>query len=70
MTNMVLLLLAGIAVYFGHCYVFPRRDCRRCKGSGKIRSGTVRRTFYPCPRCSGDGWQLRRGSRLLGKSLH
>ena len=56
----VLLLLAGYAAAVAF---WPFVACRRCDGSGKLRS-PFGRAFRPCPRCKGTGRRLRFGRRI------
>jgi hypothetical protein len=65
-----LALLASLAIlgyavcYLGACALFPFGNCRRCKGTGKLRNPIARRTFRLCPRCDGTGRRVRIGRRV------
>ena len=46
------------------CAVWPFGPCRRCHGTGKLRSPLNRRAYRLCPRCNHTGLRLRIGRRL------
>lgn len=58
-------ILAGTwgGSYLLACWIFPFRDCRVCKGTGKRRSPFDRRNHRPCWWCKGAGRRLRVGRR-------
>ncbi|MDG6106114.1 hypothetical protein Daura_06515 [Dactylosporangium aurantiacum] len=59
------LALAGYAtLYILACAAFPFGNCRRCKGTGKLRNPFFRRMFRLCPRCDGTGRRVRIGRRV------
>jgi hypothetical protein len=64
--NLILLLLAALAVWVGFLYLAPFGRCGKCKGSGHIRSG--RRRVRVCPRCKGRRRVQRRGSRTVHRA--
>lgn len=43
-------------------YRYPFRKCRRCKGSGELRS-SLTKAFRFCPTCEGSGRRYRLGAR-------
>lgn len=62
------LVLLGLAVVVGYliaCAVWPFKSCRRCDGTGKLRSPSGR-AWRTCPRCRGRRGRLRAGRRLFG----
>jgi DnaJ-class molecular chaperone len=61
--ELVLALIAAVAVWVGWLYVAPFGRCPKCQGTGHIRSG--RRRVKVCPRCKGRRLAQRRGSRTV-----
>jgi hypothetical protein len=56
-------LLGWAAVYACACYVWPFKACRKCGGSGRLKSPSGR-AFRLCPRCKHTGRRLRFGRRV------
>lgn len=70
MTPHTLAAIAAIAIpalvtisYIAACYTRPFRDCKRCKGTGRV-SYWIGRGWHFCPRCNGTGLRLRTGRRI------
>ncbi|WP_327639561.1 hypothetical protein OHB24_14695 [Kribbella sp. NBC_00482] len=62
----VLLLTVGAAIcglYLLTCRIWPFRNCRRCKGLGRLHAPN-RKAWRDCPKCEGTGRRLRIGRRL------
>ena len=66
----MVLIVAACAVlaaaWLWRAYFRPFRDCRRCKGSGKKRTG---RRFRNCWKCNGAGRYTIRGSKTVQKAV-
>lgn len=61
-----LLAAAAAIVTLGYLAVvaaWPFKGCRRCRGTGKLRSPVGRAIRY-CPRCLGSGLRLRAARRV------
>jgi Zn finger protein HypA/HybF involved in hydrogenase expression len=56
-------VIVGLA-YALTCRVWPYGSCRRCSGTGKLRSPFGRDAARYCPRCKHTGLRLRAGRRL------
>jgi hypothetical protein len=58
--------------YIGTCVIWPFRACRRCQGTGRLRSPLLLGAFRLCPRCNATGRRLRVGRRVWNayRSLH
>lgn len=50
------------------CNVFPFREHRRCKGTGRIPYPFGLSGWRFCPRCDGTGLRLRIGRRLWNRA--
>jgi hypothetical protein len=61
--ELILTVIAAVAVWIGWLYLAPFGRCGKCKGSGHIRSG--RRRVKVCPRCKGRRRVQRPGSRTV-----
>lgn len=61
--QLVLAVLAALAIWVGWLYLFPFGRCPKCKGTGHIKRGPRRRPV--CPRCKGQRRIQRRGSRAV-----
>ena len=61
---LVLVLLVVTAGYGLSCWLWPFTACRRCYGTGRLRS-PIGRVFRHCPRCDGTGQRLRAGRHLV-----
>ena len=61
--NLVLAVIAALAVWVGFLYLSPFGRCPNCKGTGHIKRGPRRRPV--CPRCKGRRRVQRRGSRTV-----
>lgn len=64
MWTLALLASTALLVYLVGCRWWPVTACRRCDGSGKVRSPNGR-NWRPCKRCSGSGGRLRIGRRVM-----
>jgi hypothetical protein len=59
-----LLSLAIVTLgYLATCVIWPFKACRRCAGTGKLRS-PVLRAIRLCPQCDASGLRLRFGRRV------
>ncbi len=73
MLGLGLLAAAGYAIT---CLLWPYGNCRRCHGTGKLRSPFGGEAFRRCPRCKATGARLRLGRRAwsnwrqLRKEIH
>jgi DnaJ-class molecular chaperone len=61
--NLILAVIAALAVWLGSLYVHPFGRCGKCGGAGTIRSG--KRRVKVCPRCKGRRRVQRTGSRTV-----
>jgi DnaJ-class molecular chaperone len=61
--NLVLAIIAVIALRVGFLYLRPFGPCPKCKGTGHIKRGPRRRPV--CPRCKGRRRVQRTGSRAV-----
>jgi hypothetical protein len=57
---LILLVTIGYALT---CAVWPFAACRRCHGTGRLRS-PLGRAYRLCPRCNRTGLRLRIGRRI------
>jgi DnaJ-class molecular chaperone len=62
MVNLILAVIAAVAVWVGFLYAAPFGRCPKCKGRGNIQRGRRRPV---CPRCKGRRRIRRRGSRSI-----
>jgi hypothetical protein len=60
--NLILAVIAALAVWVGFLYAAPFGRCPQCKGRGNIQRGRRRPVF---PRCKGRKRVQRRGSRTI-----
>jgi len=59
--------LIALAVYIGHCAIWPYRRCPWCKGKTRTIDGHGNyRLRRPCPVCDGQPFR-RLGARLIGR---
>ncbi|GAA4306309.1 hypothetical protein ACFQY7_56375 [Actinomadura luteofluorescens] len=68
MVTLLLLAMAGSALWAVSVYAYPFRPCSRCEGSGR-KHGSTRRRFGPCNRCGGTGRTQRLGSRTAHRTV-
>jgi hypothetical protein len=61
--NLVLAVIAALAIWAVWLYLAPFGRCPKCKGIGHIQSGPRRRPV--CPRCKGRKRVQRCGSRII-----
>jgi hypothetical protein len=61
--NLILAVIAALAVWLGSLYVHPFGRCGKCGGAGTIRSG--KRRVKVCPQCKGRRRVQRTGSRTV-----
>lgn len=59
-------IVVGVALYGVHCWVWPYRDCPRCRATGR-RNAPALVGYRECGRCGGDGRAVRWGARLMGR---
>jgi hypothetical protein len=64
LSNPVAVLLIVAVVYLLHSFLWPLKDCPRCRGSKKINAPGGR-SYRRCPRCKGSGTETRRGRRAI-----
>ena len=64
--QLVLAVIAALAIWVGWLYLFPFGRCPKCKGTGHIRRGPRRRPV--CPRCKGQRRIQRTGSRTVHRA--
>jgi hypothetical protein len=72
MTWLVVLIVAGGAVYLWSVFRWPRQRCRKCQAhSGRDHAPFPlgRLVYRRCRRCNGTGWHVRRMRRILGGPL-
>lgn len=63
------IVLIGLFVtisYIATCAVWPFKACRRCHGSGKLRSPLVK-AIRLCPRCEATGLRIRIGRHVWNR---
>jgi hypothetical protein len=64
------LLALAITVWLIHSRIWPRYNCRHCKGAGAFRRRFLGKTVSrPCRCCDGTGKHVRVGRRLLNPIL-
>lgn len=63
---LALALLAAVA-YAITCLIWPYGNCRRCHGTGKLRSPFGGDAYRRCPRCKATGARLRIGRRAFAR---
>jgi DnaJ-class molecular chaperone len=61
--NLVLAVIAALAIWVGWLYLAPFGRCGKCKGAGHVKRGA--RRVKVCPRCKGRRRIQRRGSRTV-----
>jgi DnaJ-class molecular chaperone len=64
--NLVLAVIAALAMWVGWLYLAPFGPCPKCKGTGHIQRGPRRRPV--CPRCKGQRRVQRLGSRTVHRA--
>ena len=66
----VVLVLAVITLgYALTCVIWPFKACRRCDGTGKLRSPLIK-AIRLCPRCNASGLKLRAGRKAFNAYRH
>jgi hypothetical protein len=63
-------VLAVTVWAFGYgiaCFIWPYKDCGKCKGGGKFRSPSGK-AWRRCRRCKGSGSRVRLGRRAWTKA--
>ncbi|KAA5829555.1 hypothetical protein F1721_24885 [Saccharopolyspora hirsuta] len=60
--HLTVLTVAAVGGYLGTCLIWPYKNCRTCRGQGKLRAFMGVRY---CPPCDGTGLRLRAGRRFL-----
>lgn len=68
MFDLLLAVLAAVAVWAIGVYCFPFRACRKCGGSGRKVRRLNHNHFHLCKRCGGTGRVQRPGSRTLHRA--
>lgn len=63
--EVVLFVLAGIALWLGHSVVWPWTACNACPGGKKRTDGGRGRSWRDCRWCGGSGKRRRLGRRLI-----
>lgn len=64
------LFALALVVWLLHSRIWPRFNCRRCKGAGAFRRRFLGKTVSrPCRCCGGAGQHVRLGRRLLNPIL-
>lgn len=58
--------LAALA-YLATCLVWPYKNCRACRGTGRI-TALLGRAVRICPPCAGQGLELRPGRRAITRA--
>lgn len=58
----VLLLAIATLSYIATCVIWPFKSCRRCYGTGRLRSPVVK-AIRLCPNCNATGLRIRIGRR-------
>lgn len=64
MTTVILLAIAAAAAWAASLYLWPHRDCPRCRGARVTTSRSGRRTRL-CGRCGGTGRTRRPGATAV-----
>ena len=64
--NLILAVIAALAIWAGSLYLRPFGRCPRCKGRGHIKRGPRCRPV--CPRCKGCRRVQRPGSRTIHRA--
>lgn len=64
---LVVIALVVIALWFTASVWWPFGPCRKCRGTGRMRSPT-RLYWRACPRCGGNGRRVRTGAQAFRKS--
>lgn len=65
-----ILLALAIVVWLIHSRIWPRYNCRPCKGAGAFRRRFLGKTVSrPCRCCGGAGKHVRLGRRFLNPIL-
>jgi DnaJ-class molecular chaperone len=61
--NLILAVIAALALWIGFLYVAPFGRCGKCQGTGNVKTGP--RRVKVCPRCKGRRRVQRTGSRTI-----
>jgi DnaJ-class molecular chaperone len=67
--NLILAVIAALALRVGWLYLFPFGACPKCKGTGRVKRGKQRVKVKVCPRCKGQRRAQRRGSRTVHRAV-
>lgn len=51
----VLIAVVAIIAVWVSLARHPLRECRKCEGTGKVRSALIPGRYRPCPRCGRRG---------------
>ncbi|CAM06185.1 hypothetical protein A8924_7386 [Saccharopolyspora erythraea NRRL 2338] len=63
-TSLTLLLGMVTLCYSLVCVIWPFKDCRTCRGTGRLRSPFLR-SYRLCPACEATGLRLRTGRKAV-----
>jgi hypothetical protein len=61
--NLILAVIAALAIWLGSLYLRPFGRCPKCKGAGHVKRG--KRRVKVCLRCKGRRRVQRTGSRTV-----
>jgi hypothetical protein len=64
MTNLILVVIIGLALYAAFCLIRPTKSCRRCSGWGSKPGRGRRSARRHCRRCDGTGKRFRVPARI------
>lgn len=67
---MVYLIVAAVLWWIFRLITRPFKNCRHCKGLGRIPARTARGRAKACRRCSGTGLTARASARAAGRTAH
>jgi DnaJ-class molecular chaperone len=65
--QLILFIIAALALWVGFLYVAPFGRCGKCEGRGHVKAGP--RRVKVCPRCKGRRRVQRHGSRLVHRAV-
>jgi DnaJ-class molecular chaperone len=67
---MVYLILIGLTFLAFRLITRPFKNCRHCKGIGRLATRTGRGRPRPCRHCNGNGLRVRASTRIVGAIGH
>lgn len=62
-TVLVVLAVTALLIYLGDCWRYPRKPCRKCKGTGRFWS-PLTNSWRECPR---GPFRVRVVARWMGR---